>query len=108
MQQVYARCPRQLPFEDDDIGLKDTMRAEKRGGIGKAVDREAAFRQLGNEGLAVVLVVFNAKNANSGRSADIGGQFCGALFGNSLHVNHHSTQKRGAKQPALVLYRCNS
>ena len=47
----------------------DIKCAEKRGGIAKAMDHEAAFRQLGDEGLAIVLVVFGAKDADVGRAA---------------------------------------
>jgi hypothetical protein len=45
--------------------------------------------------------VVDAKNAKGSGSADISGQFCDALFGSSLHVNHDPTQTWALKLPVL-------
>jgi hypothetical protein len=71
------------------VGLDGAIeRAEKPGGIGKAMNDKAAFRQLGDEVRAVSFIVFYEENANAARSADIGGRACGALVGSALHANH--------------------
>jgi hypothetical protein len=69
-QQVDARNIRKPPVEDDDIGIgSDIERAEKRGTIGKAADGKSMPRQLATDNLAVVLVIFDEKDADGIRFA---------------------------------------
>jgi hypothetical protein len=69
-QQVDARNIRKPPVEDDDIGIgSDIERAEKRGTVGKAADGKSMPRQLTTDNLAVVLVIFDEKDADGIRFA---------------------------------------
>ena len=69
-QQVDARNSRKPPVEHDDIGLGGGIeRAEQRVAIGEAADGKAMPRQFATDNLAVVLVVFNDKDADGTRIA---------------------------------------
>ena len=69
-QQVDARNIRKPPVEEDDIGLGGGIeQVEQRCAIGKAADGKSVPRQLATDNLAVVLVIFDEKDADGIRFA---------------------------------------
>jgi hypothetical protein len=69
-QQVDARNIRKPPIEDDDIGLGGGIERPEQGvAIGKAADGKSMPRQLITDNFAIMLVIFDDKDADGIRLA---------------------------------------
>ena len=69
-QQVDTRNSRKLPIEDNDIGLGGGIeRAEQGVAIDKALDGKTMPRKLITDNFAILLVIFDDKDAGGTRIA---------------------------------------